>query len=133
MKSLLRNTVFYAIALTILPNIIGGVTIEGGIPTILWGGFALTLLFMFIKPVLTIISLPLNIATLGLFSMITNATILYLMTIFVTSIAISSYVYPGNNFAGFIIPRMEINVFFAHILSAITLSVIVSFFTWITS
>jgi uncharacterized membrane protein YvlD (DUF360 family) len=87
---------------------------------------------MFIRPILTIISFPLNLATLGLFSFFINVIILYLLTLFVPNIMIQAFQFTGISFAGFIIPRMSINIFFAYFLSATIVFITVSVLTWIT-
>lgn len=132
MKTLIRNIAFYTLSLFILPFLLSGVKVVGGFPTLLLGGFILTLLFMFIRPILTILSFPLNLATLGLFSFFINVIILYLLTLFVPNIMIQAFQFTGISFAGFIIPSMSINVFFAYFLSATIVFLTVSILTWIT-
>ncbi len=132
MKSLVRNTVFYAIALFLLQVSLGGVTVRGGIPTMLFGGFVLTLLFMFVKPVVSIITFPLNLITLGIFSWVVNVFILYLLTVFVPSIRIHAFVFQGVTLAGFVIPKTSLNLFFAFVLSALIVYVVTSVLSWLT-
>lgn len=131
MKTMLRHTAVYSLALFLLNQINGGLIVEGGFTTYIFGGFALHLLFMLLKPILNILSLPLNLITLGLFSFLTNTIILYLATVFVPQIKISSFVFPGAKFAGFIVPVVSFNTFFAFVVSALLLSVIVGFIEWL--
>ncbi|MBI4096921.1 MAG: phage holin family protein [Candidatus Levybacteria bacterium] len=133
MKWLLRNTAFYAFALFILPFIVSGVSIVGGLPTFLIGGFVLTIMLLIIKPVVNLISLPLNILTLGLFSALTNVVILYLLTVLVPNISVKAFIFEGITFAGFHIPKVSLNVFFAYILAAAVLSVIIGCITWLSN
>ena len=132
MKSILRRIVFYAVALYLTSQIITGLTITGGIGTYIFGGIALTALFMVVKPVLSIVTLPLNIITLGLFSFLINAIILYLLTIFVPNISISAFTLKGFSFAGFVVPSLGINNFFAFVIASILLTFIVGFLRWLT-
>ncbi|MEX2007798.1 MAG: phage holin family protein [Candidatus Levyibacteriota bacterium] len=131
MKTIIRNSAVYALALFLLGQVDEGLSIQGGFSTYLFGGLALCLLFMILKPVLNILSLPLNLITLGLFSFLTNTIILYLATIFVPQITISSFVFAGANFAGFIVPAISFNTFFAFVVSALLLSVIVGVIEWL--
>lgn len=131
MRYLLRNTVIYGFTLYILPHFISGVSIKGGIPTVVIGGIALTLMLMILKPILNFISIPLNILSLGIFSTLTNVFILYLLTVFISNISIGAFTYSGAHFAGFIIPKIHFNTFFAFIVSAGILSAISSFLSWI--
>jgi putative membrane protein len=131
MKTLLRNTAIYTFALFLLPKILNGVVISDSLLTYVLGGFFLTLLFMVIKPILHIISFPLNLITLGLFSAFTNVIILYLLTVIHPGIRISAFTYPGVSVFGFVVPRMDINVFFAYVLSAVILAIIVTAINWL--
>ena len=131
MKGILKKTIFNAISLFILSQVITGVKISGGIQTLLFSGFVLSLLFIVLKPILSIFSLPLNMVTLGLFSFITNAILLYLLTIFVPNVIVSQFTFNGFNFAGFIIPVIKFNTISAFIVSAAVLSLLINFFNWL--
>lgn len=132
MKSKLTNFLFYAFALFILTLFLPGVKIIGGLLTFIIGGIALSLMFLIIKPILTIITLPLNFITLGTFSFFINVIILYLLTVFVPNITINSFAFDGIKFAGFIVPKIYINTFFAFVLASLLLSFIFTFLTWLT-
>ncbi len=131
MKSILRNTVFNAIALFILSQILSGVKVSGGIQTLLLSGFILSILFIVLKPILNLFSLPLNMITLGLFSFLTNAILLYLLTIIVPNVSISQFTFNGFSFAGFVIPVMHFSTFWAFIISAALLALVINFFHWL--
>lgn len=132
MKGILRNTVFNAVSLFILSQIISGVKIQGGFQTLLFSGFVLSFLNIILKPVLNLFSLPLNAITLGLFSFITNAILLYILTIFVPDISISQFTFNGFSFSGFIVPVIHFSTLYAFIVSAAVLSLIINFFDWLT-
>lgn len=131
MRYLLRNTAIYAFTLYIMPYLINGVKISGGIYTVVVAGIALTLMMMILKPILNFISIPLNILSMGIFSTLTNVFILYLLTVFFTKISITAFTYPGAHFAGFIIPSVHLNTFFAFVFAAAILSAISSFLSWL--
>lgn len=131
MKAILRNTVFNAIALFILSQILPGVKVIGGIQTLLLSGFILSILFIVLKPILNLISLPLNMITLGLFSFISNAILLYILTVFVPNVSISEFTFSGFSFAGFIVPVMRFSTFWAFIISAAALALVINFFHWL--
>lgn len=132
MKSIFRRIVFYSISLFLTSQIITGLTISGGLTAYLIGGIALSILFLIVKPVLSIITLPLNVITLGLFSFLINAIILYLLTIFVPNISISAFTFRGFSFAGFVIPNISVNNFFAFVAASVLLSFIQGALKWLT-
>ena len=132
MRTILRNIFFYSFSLFLLTQIMDGVKVSGDITSYILGGVILYLLFSILKPILNIISLPLNFLTLGLFSFLINVIILYILTVFAPNIAITSFLFKGLSFAGFTIPRVFVSTFFAYVLASFFLSAIIGFLTWIT-
>lgn len=130
-KPLLRNLGIYMLSLFLLPFFISGVKIYGGFQTLIIGSFVLSLMFMLLKPILNILTFPFNFLTLGFFSIITNAVILYLLTVFVPNITINAFKFNGGTYAGFSISPIEFNSLFAFILSSIVLSLISGLIQWI--
>ncbi len=131
MKSFITRSAINAFALFAISQLLAGVSVNGGLIIFLMAGAVLSVLSFFLKPILGIITLPFNLLTFGLFSFITNAFILYLLTVFIPQISISAFVFPGSSFAGFIIPRIYFNVFFAFIVSSVLLSIIASSIRWV--
>ncbi len=66
------------------------VFVDGWKPALI-GGIILGLINMILKPILTIITLPLHIITFGIFSIVINAFLLYLTSHFITGISIPSF------------------------------------------
>lgn len=131
MKTIVRRIAIYTFTLFVLPYLVPGVTISGGLETLFVGGTALALMFLVLKPILSIISFPINLITLGLFSIVTNALILYLMIRFVEGVSISAFEYPSFAFGGFTTPLIAFNIYLAYIFTAFVISLIVSFLTWL--
>ena len=131
MRTILRSIGIYLLALYFIPQIVPGFTIEGGFTTILVGAVVLAFMFLVLKPILNIISFPVNMLTLGLFSIITNAFILYILTILVPNITVQPFTYPKGHFFGFITPVISFNTFFAYTYSAFILSSINSGIRWL--
>lgn len=98
---------------------------------LLGAGVTLSLLLFIIRPVLNIISFPVNMMTLGLFSIFNSALILYLLTVFISAVTIEAFTYPRTDLAGVIIPQLTFNTFLAYIYSAFVLSCIDSFLSWL--
>ncbi len=94
-----------AVYLTV--NIVSGVTISGGWVTTLLVALVWSVITMVIRPVLSILTLPINIVTLGLFSFVLNAILFWAMT--------------------FIVTGFEVSGFFAALVGALVLSI----FTWL--
>jgi len=67
-------------------------------------GALLTVFFLFIKPIIKILTLPLNVLTFGLFSIVLNGALFW--------------------FLGYIIPGFVVATFLAAIIGALVISVI---------
>lgn len=131
MKSIIRNTFINALSLFFLTVIFSGVKVTGGLTTYILGGLILSLMFNFVKPLINIVSLPLNLLTMGAFSFLVNVFIFYLATTLVGNITIREFTYQGTSLAGFVIPKINFSTFFAYIVAAFGQSVFVSFLTWL--
>lgn len=131
MKSLLRRVLVNAYSLSILPLLFSGVKIYGGVSTFILAGFVFSLISLIIKPVLKIITLPINLITFGAFSFFINAILLYILTVFIPQISIQAFMFPGFSFAGFVIPRIFINTFFAYIICSFVVSSVGSAIYWL--
>lgn len=70
---------------------ISGVAFTGTWQTLLLAGFILGLINFFIKPILKLITLPLRILTLGLFGLVINMGMLWLVDIFFIELIIEGF------------------------------------------
>lgn len=91
-----------AVVLTVY--LVPGIAVSGGWTTILLVALVWSVIVSVIKPVLSILALPLTIITFGLFSLVLNAMLFYAMT----------YIVPGFSVSGFL----------AALLGAIVLSIL---------
>lgn len=78
-QRLVANTFTFIILALLLPNMIHLSSVWMGVVA----AFVLSILNMFVKPILTILSLPFTLLTFGLFSFIVNAAILQMTSVFV--------------------------------------------------
>jgi putative membrane protein len=82
MIKLLLNWLILAGLLLGLDYILPGLYVAG-LTTALAAVFAMGFVQMFIKPILSLLTLPLNLLTLGLFSFVLNAFLFWLASLFV--------------------------------------------------
>ncbi len=89
MKVILR---FFLIALTILalPSIVPGITVTGFYAAVV-AAVLLGLLNFFIKPIIGLITLPLNVITLGLFGLVINGFLLWFVATFVNGFTVAGF------------------------------------------
>jgi putative membrane protein len=102
-KAVISSILTIAILAWFFPNINYSSSI-----TLVIAGIVLTLLEKLLRPVLKILFLPINIVTLGFFSLVINVFILYLATYLVPGFAISNVVVFG----------IHLNQFFSLLLAS---------------
>lgn len=87
---LLIKWFLYALSLLFIAWIVPGISIAG-LSTALLAAFVIGLINVFIKPVLIILTLPINILTLGLFTLVINALMFLLAAKLVSGFQISGF------------------------------------------
>lgn len=78
-----------AIMLTVY--LVPGVTITGGWVSILLAALVWSVITMVIRPVLSILTLPVTIVTFGIFSFVLNALLFWAMTLIVPGFLVSGF------------------------------------------
>lgn len=78
------------IGIMITAYFVPGIQVSG-IITALIAGAVLGLINFIIKPILRILTLPINILTLGLFSIVLNGLLFYLLSLIVSGVTITSF------------------------------------------
>lgn len=131
LKLFVLNIAIEVLAIFLLTQILPGVEVKGGLVTLLIAGFSLTILDLIVKPILNIISFPINLLTLGFFSIITNAIILYLLTVFVPNVIIKEFTFEGGTYGGVTVSEMEFTALMTFIIASVSLSVIVTIINWL--
>jgi len=123
MKHLIRLFLFNVFGLWITSQIFPPFFIPGW-QTILFSGFVLCLLMLIVVPILKILFIPINILTFGLLSWFINVIVIYLLTVFVPEIQIHAWTFPGTQFMGFIIPKMDLSYLSVLIVTSLLISTI---------
>ncbi len=105
MKYVLRFVIL-AVTIYLISRIVPGFSITSVQPlvTVVIIALVLTLLNIFIKPILKILTLPITIITLGLFSLVINALLLLLVA--------------------WIVPGFDIHTFGAAVISSLIISIV---------
>ncbi len=80
-----------AVTLILIANYVPGIDVSGFyiaiVVAVIWGVLGLT-----VRPVLTLLTLPINIITFGLFSFILNALLFWLLSTFIEGFDIAGFV-----------------------------------------
>lgn len=90
MLFLLVRWILFAFALLFVSAVIPGVSIAG-FSAALWATLVIGLVNVFIKPLLILLTLPINILTLGLFTFVINALMLLLVAKLVEGFVVNGF------------------------------------------
>src|SRR6188472_1391114 len=78
------------LAIFALPYFVTGIQVSSIITAIIVGA-CLVFMNMIVKPVITILTLPINIITLGLFSLVINAVLFWVIARIIDGFTVSSF------------------------------------------
>ncbi len=80
-----------AITLILIANFVPGIEVSGLyialVVAVIWGILGLT-----VRPILTILTLPINIITFGLFSFVLNALLFWLLSTFIEGFTVQGFI-----------------------------------------
>ena len=132
MKTLLRYFLINLISLWATIEILkGGLVYEGGFQTLLIGGLVFTVINFILVPLLKILFLPLNILTLGLFSMLTNVLALYALTTSVPKLKLLPFHLVGFTYNGFVIPSADLTAFWVAVVASMLIGLFTHLLHWL--
>lgn len=131
MKGILRNVLLYAFALYVTQLLFQGLILHGDLRTLIIGGLLLAIGFKILKPILSIISLPFNILSLGLFSIFIISFIFFLITLIYPSIEIRPFLFPGVSLWGLEIHSFKASLFLSYCIISATIYLITKAVDWL--
>lgn len=132
MKKILRYFLFSLIAIYLVERYIGGVSYSGDYRVLLTATAVLTGAMVIVKPIVKIITLPINLLTLGLFGSLINAMLLYGVTYLVPKFEVLPFTFEGFTYKGFTVPTITMGQIGALIVVSFLLSLVTSILNWLT-
>jgi putative membrane protein len=87
----LLKLVVVALAIALTAALVPGIDVDGGALSLLWIAVIFSLVNLLIKPIATLLSLPLILVTLGLFALVVNAAMLGLTAWLTTDLDIDGF------------------------------------------
>lgn len=96
MKKIIRIFSREVIALYVVTQLASGIVFDNYLQGMLITGVALATATYVVRPVVNMLLLPINLATLGLFKFLSHA-----ITLFIVDVALTQFAVTGFNFAGF--------------------------------
>jgi len=90
MIEIVAHLLLTAALLLLVANLVGGIEIEGWGPAFL-GALVLGLVNAFVRPLMVLLTLPLTVVTFGLFLLVINALMLWLVSAFVPGVRVNGF------------------------------------------
>ncbi len=131
MRGLIRSYLTGAIALYCTTRLVPGFTIEGSFLEFALIAILFTIAQKLVKPLISLLLLPLHFLTLGTVAWIVNLLILYGLTFFVAKVHISGYYFAGLQTPYFVVPALMVTSFMAALLASLSLGIIGAIFHWV--
>lgn len=133
MKKILRSILINLLVLYLGAVIYPGFVIKNDLKVLLTAAIVWYFLNKFVKPIIKLLLLPINLITLNLFSWAISMVTLLLLQIVVGDIKINPYQFPGLTYQGFTIPAIFINTFFSYFITSTLLNGLIYFIKWLNS
>jgi putative membrane protein len=106
---LLTNLAIDVLALLAVDRLFAGIALDAW-QTVLWSAAALAIVNAYIRPLVIVLTLPINIVTLGLFTLVVNALMLKLVS--------------------WLIPGFHVETFWTAVGAALIISIISTVLNW---
>ena len=132
MKSLIRVYFTQLFGLWLMTFIFkSSFTIGNSLLNFLVAALILTALNLLLKPILKVLFFPVNVITLGLFSLIINALTFYIFILLSPQVHITSWLFPGFSFQDFHLKSYQLNFIETLLAVSISLSLVTNILIFI--
>jgi len=131
MKSLIRKLLLNVAVIFAAAKVLPGLSYSEDFKVLVLAAVALGLVNLFVRPLVKLVTLPINLLTLGIFSWVVNVLMLYLVTRLIPGFTISGFHFDGFNYQGLVVPAMEVGLFSSYILSSFLISLLTSALGWL--
>lgn len=128
MRYFIQQIILAVFTLFLTSLIFNGLEVSGGLVSYLYSGVLLVLGFIFIKPVINTITLPIAALTFNLFTIVTTLIIVYIITLVNPAFNVVPFSFPGLSVFGYIIPAFQANVLLSYIIISVTIHIIYKLF-----
>lgn len=91
MIKILVRILIFSLAVFLASYFVGGVTLAGFIPALIAGAL-LSVIHFIIKPIIKIITLPINLITFGLFALVLNAAFFWFASTLIGGFVVETFV-----------------------------------------
>lgn len=120
MKVIFRGILTYSVAIALVSVFFPGISYGNTLSSLLIAAIALGIVNTFIKPILTLILLPITVITLGLVGLFLNTIVLFLATLLVPSFNIIPFDLTLTTGV------IHIPLFWSYVIASVAINLVVS-------
>lgn len=132
MKRFLRIFVIEAITLYVASQLTTGLIFQNGTPSLLLTAVALAVASLFVKPIINLLLLPLNLLTFGFFRFLTNAITLFLVDLVLNEFMITEFLFKGYRGSLIVIPSLKLaSGPLSYLAFSLLISIVTTFIYWL--
>lgn len=131
MRAILRNILLYAFGIYLTQLIFTGLVLHGDLQAYLIAGLLLAIGFKILKPILSLISIPFNMLSLGLFSIVIIAFILFIITLLYPPLEVRPFIFPELTLWGITVHKFYVSLILSYCLISATIYLITKLINWL--
>lgn len=130
-QKLLKSLSVTAVAIYLTSLAVPGFVIQPGLNHLLTATLTLVVLNIFVKPLIKLLLLPVNLLTLGAFRWLINIMLIYLLSLLLPSVTLRSFSLSQLPGLGSILPDILVGQFFVTILVSLVFSLCHHLLFWL--
>jgi len=123
-KKIFKNFLIFYFAVTVVLQYFPGFKLTAGYERVFLLAFLISILNTFVKPLIKLILLPLNIITLGFFNWLSIFIVFFIATVYVKGVEIIGFTYSGFYSDLFTINDMKVHRYLSYLLSSLFVYII---------
>ena len=131
MKSLIRTLILNVAVIFFAAFVLPGLSYSNNFQILILAAVALGLVNLVVRPIVRLVTLPINLLTLGIFSWVINVFLLYLVTRLIPGFEVSAFHFEGFSYGGLMLSAMEVGLLSSYILSSFIISLLTSALGWL--
>jgi len=131
-RKIILRFLITAVAFVVVIYLIPGVIFSGSMIDFLKIVGSFFVVGLLLKPILKVFALPVEIATLGLTSLVLDTLLLIGLSLWFDSFKLTSFWFSGVSGGAFLVAPVEIPVVFTALISAFLMSLVGTILYWLT-
>jgi len=131
MKSLIRMLLLNIAVVFFAAWVLPGLSYSSDFTILILAAAALGVVNTIVRPIVKLVTLPINLLTLGIFSWVINVLMLYLVTRLIPGFEISAFHFGGLSYEGFNLSAMEVGLVSSYVASSFIISLLTSTLGWL--